>query len=441
MTTIADVAEALQDLFGPEANQLARSSGWQRRERNWNGAQFVQTLVFGYLASPAASLTELSQSAATAGVVISRQGIDQRCNAVAARFLHQVLAQALQHLIAAEPVAASLLARFEGIYLLDSTVVTLPTALADLWPGCGGRTATTSKAAVKLSVMLDLCTGALDGPCLHAGRTHDRLAASDHRALPLGALRVADLGYFQLDELAAMDQTGIGFVTRYKSAVALFSPDGQRLDLVRFLKQHGQMALDQSVRLGSKHRLACRLVSVPVPEAVVAQRRARLTAEAEDKHQSVSAIRWELARWTIYLTNVDAQRLSVDEVLVLAICRWQIELLFKLWKSSGLLDEWRSQEPWRILCELYAKLLAMLVQHWLMLVGCWHELDRSWHQAAQVIRKQAFNLLSHLSNFDALTHALTDVCRGLAHCRVTGSRRKPSTAARIRSGTTYVEPS
>jgi len=39
--------------------------------------------------------------------------------------------------------------------------------------------------------------------------------------------------------------------------------------------------------------------------------------------------------------------LSVDELLVIIRVRWQIELLFKLWKSSGRIDESRSHKPFR----------------------------------------------------------------------------------------------
>lgn len=46
--------------------------------------------------------------------------------------------------------------------------------------------------------------------------------------------------------------------------------------------------------------------------------------------------------------------------------RWQIELLFKLWKNEGHIDSWRSEKPWRIPCELYAKLIAMVIQHWIL---------------------------------------------------------------------------
>ena len=42
--------------------------------------------------------------------------------------------------------------------------------------------------------------------------------------------------------------------------------------------------------------------------------------------------------------------------MVLLRVRWQIELLFKLFKSHTQVDTWQSQKPWRILCEVYAKI-------------------------------------------------------------------------------------
>jgi hypothetical protein len=42
--------------------------------------------------------------------------------------------------------------------------------------------------------------------------------------------------------------------------------------------------------------------------------------------------------------------------------RWQLELVFKVFKSEGKIDETRSTQPYRVICELHAKLLAMVAQ-------------------------------------------------------------------------------
>lgn len=54
--------------------------------------------------------------------------------------------------------------------------------------------------------------------------------------------------------------------------------------------------------------------------------------------------------------------MSAEQVLTIYRVRWQIELLFKLYKSHIKLDELKGK-PYRVLCELYAKLCAILIFH------------------------------------------------------------------------------
>src|SRR5204863_3437793 len=121
--------------------------------------------------------------------------------------------------------------------------------------------------------------------------------------------------------------------------------------------------MDKPVLVGAQ-RLACRLVAWRVPDPVAEQRRAHLQETADDHRRPISPRRWQTAHWSIYITNAPPDLLSLPQAQVLAKVRWQIELLFKLWKSGGLLNEWRTADPWRILTECFAKLLALLIQHW-----------------------------------------------------------------------------
>ncbi len=126
-----------------------------------------------------------------------------------------------------------------------------------------------------------------------------------------------------------------------------------------------------------------------------------------------------LADWSLFVTNVPPEKLTLDETFLLARLRWQIELLFKLWKSHGHLDDFATAKPWRILCELYAKLLAMIVQHWLFLTCCWAFPERSLVKAAKTVRQQTLCLALALSNPLALNQALLILQRTLQQiCRI-----------------------
>lgn len=64
MMIIEQVATALQDVLTTLAQRLARETHFVQRESKLDGARFVQTLVFTYLANPDATLEELTQTAA-----------------------------------------------------------------------------------------------------------------------------------------------------------------------------------------------------------------------------------------------------------------------------------------------------------------------------------------------------------------------------------------
>jgi Transposase DDE domain len=429
MTTVPQLAQTLQTLFTTTADAAARATGFVQRRSKLTGAAFVQALVFGWLANPHASLAALAQAAAVAGVAISPQGLDQRCGEAAAAFLEAVLAAAVQAVVAAEPVAIPLLQRFTAVVLLDCSTIVLPDALGLWWPGCGGSSATHTSAALKLGVRFDLCRGALGGPLLYAGRTHESTTPIQSAPLPAGALRLADLGFFDLAVLAASAAQDGYWLSRLHFTTAVYDAQGRRWDVLDLLAAQGAVAqADLPIALGAQQRLLARLLAVRVPQEVADQRRRRLRATARDRGRTPSAARLAWCDWTLLVTNVPPDMLAVREALVLARARWQIELLFKLWKSHGHIDESRSGKPWRVLCEVYAKLLAMVVQHWLLLTGCWAYPDRSLVKAAQTVRHHAMHLASALACPAALGTAITVIhCCLAAGCRLNRRKRKPNT--------------
>jgi len=126
--------------------------------------------------------------------------------------------------------------------------------------------------------------------------------------------------------------------------------------------------------------------------------------------------------------NIPLETLSLPEALVLVRVRWQVELLFKLWKSYARVDVWRSQNPWRILCELYAKLIVVLILHWASLTSLWKQPNRSLFKAADAVRKYTAALALHLSDRTLLPWVLDRLQMCLAATgRMNRRRKHPNT--------------
>jgi hypothetical protein len=315
------------------------------------------------------------------------------------------------------------------VYILDSTLVGLPTTLAHIWRGSGNQhTTANTSARLKLSVRLNLTTGALSGPHTDHGRTSDRALLLQQAPIPPGALRIADLGFFDLALLQAIGREGGYWLTRPQITTVMRTADGARLDLVAFLQRQTTATVDVPIALGARQRLRCRLLAARVPQEVADQRRRRLREEAKRRGRAPNAVQLALAEWTIFVTNVPSEQLTVQEAVIVGRARWQIEVLFKLWKSHGQIDTFRSAKGGAILCEVYAKVIAMIVQHWIMLVGCWGYADRSLTKAAATVRKHALGLASALHSAERLAEAISRIVACLATgCRINKSQKTPHT--------------
>lgn len=428
MTTVIQLQETVQRVLLQAAETVARTSQFTKRASKMTGPAFVQTLVFGWLTHPQATLEELAQTATALGIPISPQGLDQRFTQDASNFLLSVLERAVHEKIEAEPVGMEVLSRFRGVYVLDASQVTLPVELAEVWRGNGRKEPRAgTEAAVKLSVGFDLCRGVLLGPELTDGKEHDSNARLVATVLPGGSLRIADLGYFKLLTLARLHRLGSYWLSRFQTKCGFWDAHDHAWDLDAFLRTRTEDQLDLPIRLGLKDQLPCRLLAVRVPPEVAEGRRRKLRQRAKGRGQTPSEKELALCDWTVYVTNAPPELLSLEEACVLAKLRWQIEIVFKLWKSHLFMDEWRTKKPWRILCELYAKLIGALLQHWLLVVTGWDIPDRSLVKATRTLRRSIRELGLALRDGEKWNEEMAILRRCLKHgCRLNKRKTLPS---------------
>ncbi len=426
MDSIAQITTALQVVLTTQADEIAQATGFVQRRSKMTGSKFAQTLILTWLDDPAATYEQLAQSATALGVPITAQGIDNRFTLPAAECLKRLLEAAVQQVIQAAPAAVPLLCRFNGVYVQDGTTIVLPAELANVWAGCGNGTA--FSAALKVQLQLNLNDGQCVQLHLQAGCDSDRAAPMQATVLPTGSLRLADLGYYSIPLWETYAQQGTFWLSRLPPQCALYDASGEPLDLVHLWPTQMGSTDDRQVGLGQKQQLPCRLVAVRVPPEAADRRRHQAYEEAKRKGRTPSAHLLALCAWTLLVTNIPPEQLTAREVVAVARVRWQIELVFKLWKSHGQVDQWRSTKPYRILCEVYAKLLGMLIQHWILIVTGWAYVQRSWFKAAKTIRQHVTSLLLALSEPDRIRQVLETIGACLAKgARLNTRKAMPTT--------------
>ncbi len=426
MILVSDLATTLQTLLTDEAEAAARETGWVHRCRQFRGATLVQTLVLGWLHNPRAPVDGLVDVAADLGVHVSPQALDKRFTPAGSHCLARVLTQALQRVVAAQPLAVDVLSRFAGVYLYDSSTLALPRSLVEQFPGSGRGSDGQRPAALKCQVELELSSGALDLQ-IEPARQTDVRSELVRRPLPVGALRLADRGYLDLARLADDTAAGVYWISRLQSGM-IVAGAGRRGTLAAWLKECTAERVDQAVEVGGSDHLPCRLLACRVPAVIAKKRRHKLHQRAKKQGRKVSAAREAMCDWNVCITNLPATWLTSAEAWILLRSRWQIELLFKLWKSHGGLAFSHGQRAARVLCEVYAKLIGMVVQHWLLLASAGSPLAWSWTKAARRVRRVAVELGQALQGFAALMAVLERLGRRIQRrCGPSKRQRHPTT--------------
>lgn len=462
--SVNHILREMQEVFVHHSRALATSSGFCQRSSTISASAWVQGLVFGWLSNPNASLSSLARTFAVAGAPVSPQAVQQRFGEAGAKLLRGVL-EALTHSALHQGARASVsskeyawLRAFPALWIRDSTLIPLPAVLQQEWPGNGG--AMGPSAALKVSVQWEWHSGLLAPLHLTCATKHDQKAAAEQDAVAAqkgqevrpGEMHVFDLGYFCLDRLAHLHAQDAYFCCRYKAGTHLQwlgdspegdepwrkgSPEGDEVcdSLLQRLEALPQECaqVEWAVALGRKVQLPVRLLAVRVPPEVATQHREQMKAHKKRIRRNVSPERLALCGWNLYITNAPPSLLTREQVRVLYRVRWQIERLFRLWKETLLVDQWRSRNPHRILCEIFAKLIGALLTQKLTAFCLWFDPARSLVKCAHTIAAHALALLIHLkcnSGLATTLRALKKACL-VAAC-IDSRRRRPATFQRIK---------
>lgn len=378
--------ERFVSTFTPQPfRQLARSTGWLKRQGKIDPYGFFTSLTFGQLSASRQTLTSQVQGLSEP---VSRQAVDQRYTPAAVEFLKASFSHVLTQTLdwsPTHPQAGLLHAHFKAIYLLDSTSFDCPEPLQDIFPSCGGAG---SAANVKVMLRYELITGRLEPLEVLAGKRSDqgRALASAER-LRAGELQLQDKGFYAAKGWQAAQESGAFLLMPLPHSVTLWlSPDPEKrkepaLDLAAALRATSENRVEwPRLFLGTPgHRTgALRLVAFRLSEASAGRQRQGLRESMRTKGHTPSAKALELAGWLLLLTNAPPEKLPSAMMAYVYRMRWQVELIFRQIKTTLRLDQSQSDNPSRVQCEIWARLTSAV------LLFLWHA-----HASAECWRRHA----------------------------------------------------
>lgn len=343
-------------------NLLAINSGYKKRS---NGKISAKNLVLGFMmmvTKKKNTYESWSQEISLlSGSIISRQAIENRMRPETTALLKSVMEKELGENMQARAVGLCS-KKFNHIKLEDSTVVNLPEELSFAFPGnvSGGK----KKSQAKIHALYDFTSNSFDLMNIHSFARNDQSLSKD--SLPhiaKGDLLLRDMGFLVLDALDKIGGKEAYFISPKAFKIKVYEPASEEeIDLPKVLAK--MPFFDKEVLVGKGHR-KMRLVILPLPPKLAAQRK-RKASRDRDKRLNHSEEYYQLLGYSIFLTNVPQAVCNAKEISKLYGLRWQIEIVFKSWKSGFHMEKLtptKCNNPDRIYCMIYLWLIFILLFH------------------------------------------------------------------------------
>jgi hypothetical protein len=358
--------EKLTEFFSPDQIEAsARRTKFVQRASKITGKLFLALLTFGRWSVAKTTVPQLAAKAAQLDepVEITPEALQQRMTARAVAFLQDVLQTAFAKLHTGDTICEEgIFAPFPRVHIADSTGFGLPESLAKEFPGAGGSG---SKAGAKIQLVWEYKSHTFDHFALLPWNVPDsRYVDTVVELARAASLFLFDLGYFKLTAFATIAAAQAYFLSRLNHQATVREVVGgrqQALDLAKSLAADPRPVVEKAVVLGAREHVAARLIAIRMPEAIVNERRRQAYAAAKKAGYTPSRAHLTLLAWNLFMTNVPATVWATQTVGIAYSLRWQVELVFRGWKSGLHLATITTTTKHSTLCYLYGRMLLILL--------------------------------------------------------------------------------
>jgi hypothetical protein len=431
---IEKFAKLTSDFFKKEPiEEQAWKSEFSQRETKITGHLFVSVFVFAISIFENPTFEQLAGlfNSILSECQIARQTVYQRVTEKAEKFFEQLLSMAIK-LTIPKVLKLDLLEHFAHVILWDSTSFQLPDELAAYFRGSGGNA---SQSAIKIQFGYDLKLSQFFYK-LQDGTSSDNSYQNNFVELfNKDDLLLRDLGYFNLRGLEELDEKGTYFLSRLhpqngivwtKDALDQWVP----IDLLDLVHNLVEDIVELEVYIASsEHKFKARLVIERLSEPAKNQRLRKLNKDCQRKQRALTKRAMILSGFNFFIANIEKEYLPKEQFRLLYSVRWQIELIFKSWKSNFGLTKITSTKPSIVKTFLYAKLIFIflfdkiirITANWTWKADC---KEVSFYRAYKYLKSIAYKLmLAILQDPDAVEDILLDAIKFISHSCIKSKRK------------------
>ena len=368
----------VKEIFSTEfLDRLSKDTGFIKRKSKINAQTFLAFNTFLSNDMCDKSLSTLcGRLAAQYNISISPQALNERFNEYSVAFMQEVFnCMMIKQNKVLQNENKKL--NFNRILINDATSYVLPAKFCNEFKGSGG---VSSKAAIKIQLQYDLLTGSFICCDTYGGTSSDSnyVEVMDNHT-KAGDLRLSDLGYYKIDYLKKIDDKKAFFISKLKSTSAVYqknpspnirkngtivkSSEYIKIDIFEIIKPlaDGETMEIKDIYIGSKKELKSRLIITKLSEKNKQKRKNKHLSEVKRNRSQINDRSTAWTEINVYITNVPEKILATEQIHYIYSLRWQIEIMFKVWKSIFNIHNVKNVKIERFKCFLYGRLIALLL--------------------------------------------------------------------------------
>lgn len=373
MTQLKKVANQLLTCFSEDTLQkIATDVKLIQRNRQFSLKHLLWLCVFQQKTVGQSSLVDMCTAIwQNFDVTISPEGLNQRFNQSSVNFLKQLLLSLIeQQLPELSTISHDFSVHFNRIRILDSTSFQIANSFENKYPGNGGSG---KKAAAKIHVEYDLTTGSFLHLAVGPGKIHDsKFLPHSSSDIQPNDLCIRDLGYFKFTDLAEWHNKDGYFLSRIKANSTVFIKSqkkgslNERYTAVDWDDYLPHISSGESIELpevymGRAKSFPARLILYRLTPEQLSKRRRKQQKISSDMNFNYSEKAVKLSEFNLFITNSPIEKLGKEDVCRMYSLRWQIELLFKAWKSYLDIHHSKNSKVERFECTLYGRLILAIL--------------------------------------------------------------------------------